>query len=91
MEYDGSRRCLPHNVSYPNYIYNERNNPLALAQNTRANPRGYPVGGPVGNLHSRAHVGHEESVLDNGPARRRIAVAVSYQAHQCCLKCNYMR
>ncbi|PZD00770.1 hypothetical protein A1F95_02729 [Pyrenophora tritici-repentis] len=76
MEYDSSRRCLPHNVSYPSYIYNERNTPLALAHNTRENPRGYPVGGPVGNLHSRAHMGHEESLLDNGPARRRIAIAV---------------
>ncbi|RMZ67412.1 transcriptional regulatory [Pyrenophora seminiperda CCB06] len=75
MEYDSSSRCLPHNVSYPNYIYNERNAPLALAHDTRANPRCYPVGGPVGSLHSRAPMGHEDSILDNGPARRRIAVA----------------
>ncbi|KAF1831615.1 hypothetical protein BDW02DRAFT_44554 [Decorospora gaudefroyi] len=75
MEYDGSRRCLPHNLSYSNYIYNERNDPLALSQNTRDNPRGYPVGGPVGGVHSRANMGREEPVMEPGPARRRIAVA----------------
>jgi hypothetical protein len=75
MEYDNPRRCLPHNLSYPNYIYNDRNAPLALAHNTRENPRGYPIGGPVGGMHSRASM--EEQMMGSGPARRRIAIAVS--------------
>ena len=77
MDYDTPRRCLPHNLSYPNYIYSERNAPLALSHNTRENPRGYPIGGPVGGMHGRASI--EEPMMETGQARRRIAVAVSQQ------------
>jgi hypothetical protein len=80
MQYDNSRRCLPHTLSYPNYVYNERNAPLALSHNTRENSRGYPIGGPVGGMHSRASI--EEPMMGSGPARRRIAVAVSQQMLQ---------
>jgi hypothetical protein len=89
MEYDTSRRCMPHNISYPNYIYNGRNVPMALSHNTRGNPRGYPVGpvgGPVGGMHNRANMGREEPVMDTGSARRRIAVAVSFLFPSTCLK-----
>ncbi|KNG46690.1 glycoside hydrolase family 10 [Stemphylium lycopersici] len=75
MEYEGPRRCLPHHLSYPNYIYDERNTPLSLAHNMRETPRNYPVGGPVGGMHTRANMGREDPVMETGPPRRRIAVA----------------
>lgn len=80
MEYGSPRRCLPHNLSYPNYMYSDRNAPLSLAHNTRENPRGYPMGGPVGGMHNRASM--EEPMMGNGPARRRIAVAVCQHVFQ---------
>lgn len=77
MEYEGQRPCLSHNVSYQNYIYDNRHAPLTLGHNTRENPRSYPVGGPVGGMHTRAMLGGEDHMVDSGPVRRRIAVAVS--------------
>ncbi|XP_014558342.1 hypothetical protein COCVIDRAFT_94754 [Bipolaris victoriae FI3] len=76
MEYEGQRPCLSHNVSYQNYIYDNRHAPLTLGHNTRENPRSYPVGGPVGGMHTRAMLGGEDHMVDSGPVRRRIAVAV---------------
>lgn len=76
MEYDIAHRFLPHSLSYAGY-YCERNAPLELSHTTRANPRGYPLGGPVVGMHSRANMGREDGPMETGPARRRIAVAVS--------------
>jgi hypothetical protein len=87
MEYDNSRRCLPHNLSYQNY-YDERNVPMALAHNTRGNPRGYPAGGPGSGMHSRGNMGREEPMMETGQARRRIAVAVSCLLPLTCLACT---
>jgi hypothetical protein len=77
MEYDGARRCLPQHFAYPNYYYNNRNSAPTLAHATRENPRGYPMGGPVGGMHHRPNVGREEPLMETGPARKRIPVAVS--------------
>lgn len=74
MEYD-FRRYPSHGLSYPNNYYNY--DPLSIQHNSRSDPRGYPIGGPVGGR-GRPGVGREESVMENGPARRRIAVAVSF-------------
>ncbi|EOA91348.1 uncharacterized protein SETTUDRAFT_87121 [Exserohilum turcica Et28A] len=75
MEYENPRTCLSQNIPYPNCGYGERNAPLTLAHNTRENPRSYPVGGPVGGMHNRGMMAREDSVMETGPARRRIAVA----------------
>ena len=73
MEYEGQRPCLSHNISYQTYIYDDRHAPLTLSHNTRENPRSYPVGG----MHTRAMLGGEDHMVEAGPVRRRIAVAVS--------------
>ncbi|EMD59614.1 hypothetical protein COCSADRAFT_100594 [Bipolaris sorokiniana ND90Pr] len=72
MEYEGQRPCLSHNISYQTYIYDDRHAPLTLSHNTRENPRSYPVGG----MHTRAMLGGEDHMVEAGPVRRRIAVAV---------------
>lgn len=77
MEYDHSRRCIPHSHSFPEYYYNERDEPRGLSQITRTNPREYH-NGHAAVIHDRSSVGRGESPLETGPARRRIAVAVSY-------------
>jgi hypothetical protein len=79
MEYDLARRYQPHNLSFPNYYsYNDRNAPLAISQHIRPDPRGYPIGGSVGSPRGRPGIGREEPTIETGPARRRIAVAVSF-------------
>lgn len=77
MEYEGQRPCLSHNISCQTYIYDDRHAPLTLSHNTRENTRSYPVGGPVGGMHTRAMLGGEDHMVESGPVRRRIAVAVS--------------
>jgi hypothetical protein len=72
MEYD-FRRYPSHDLSYPNnYNYDL----LSIQHNSRPDPRGYPIGGPVGGRR-RPGVGRDESVMENGLARCRVAVAVS--------------
>ncbi|USP79193.1 hypothetical protein yc1106_06467 [Curvularia clavata] len=75
MEYESPRSCLSHNISYPNYLYDERHAQSTLDHTRRENPRSYPIGGPVGGLHARTVVGRGDPVIETGPARRRISVA----------------
>ncbi|KAL6705953.1 hypothetical protein ACN47E_006232 [Coniothyrium glycines] len=46
-----------------------------MSHTTRANTNAYAIGGPVGNMSSGLGVGRDELVMENGPVRRRIAVA----------------
>ncbi|EUC46719.1 hypothetical protein COCMIDRAFT_92058 [Bipolaris oryzae ATCC 44560] len=75
VEYEGQRPCLSHNNPYQTYIYDDRHASSTLGHNTRENPRSYPVGGPVGGMHTRAMMGGEDHMVETGPVRRRIAVA----------------
>jgi hypothetical protein len=77
MDFEAARRYTSHSLSFPNYYYNDRNVPLALSHGTRADPRGYPIGGPVRGPQGRPGMGRDEPAVETGPARRRIAVAVS--------------
>lgn len=76
MQYDIGRRYA-HNLSFQDYYVNDRNVPLTYSQRVRDDPRGYPMGGPVGGPRGRPGVGRDEPTIENGPVRRRIAVAVS--------------
>ena len=78
MEYDSVRRFQHHNsFDIPNYHYGNRNSQISLSHDKRNSPRKYPV-----NNHARSRAGAEREdlhglTMENGPARRRIAVAVS--------------
>jgi hypothetical protein len=74
MDFDIARRYAPHSLSFPDYYY-DRNAPLAASHAARSDPRGYPLGGPLGNSR-RPGVGRDDPMIDVGSARRRIAVAV---------------
>jgi hypothetical protein len=79
MDYDIGRRYGPHNnlnLQYPDYYYDDCNNPLSLSLGTRADPRGYTMGGPVGGHRNRHVVDREEQTFDSPHSRKRIAVAV---------------
>jgi hypothetical protein len=75
MEYESPRSCLSHNIPYNNYTFDERHALLTLGH-TREIPRGYTVGGPVVGMQTRTMMGREDPVVETGPARRRIAIAV---------------
>jgi hypothetical protein len=78
MEYDSVRRFHHHNsFDVPNYHYENRDNHISLSYETGGSSRTYPIG-----RHARSRAGVEKDELqslniENGPARRRIAVAVS--------------
>ena len=79
MEYDSVRR-FQHHTSFdvPNYHYNSRDSRISLSHDKRNSPRTYPA-----SNRPRSRVGAERDELhgltvENGPARRRIAVAVSF-------------
>jgi hypothetical protein len=79
IEYDSVRRFQHHSsFDLPNYHYNNRDSHISVSNDTRNSPRAYPV-----TNHARSRVGVERDELhgltmENGPARRRIAVAVSF-------------
>jgi hypothetical protein len=79
MEYDSVRRFHHHNsFDVPNYHYENRDNHIPLSYETSSSSRTYPIG-----RHVRSRAGIEKDELqglnmENGPARRRIAVAVSF-------------
>src|SRR5690348_14553414 len=77
MDYEGTGQFLPNSVSFSNHLYHERNAPLVLAHTRRANSRTWPMGDLGGSLYSRVNMRGEDST-EAGPARRRIAVAVSF-------------
>jgi hypothetical protein len=77
MDYETNRHFPQHSLSYPNYYYNDRNVPLAVAYATRADPHGYAFGGPVRSPSDRNGMGRGDLPPESGPSRRRIAVAVS--------------
>jgi hypothetical protein len=67
-------------TQYPRHVDKERaaddrNIPVANSNGLRPNPRGYPIGGPVGGSRLRGSMSREEENMDSGQARRRIAVA----------------
>jgi hypothetical protein len=77
LNYDGPRR-FSHPTSaraFPEAYYNERHAPI---DHHRADPYAYPMGGPVSGLRVRSHMDRDEFQPEQGGARRRIAVAVSY-------------
>lgn len=79
MEYDVGRRYSPQNnlnLAYPDYYYDDYNNSVGLSLGTRADPRGYNIGGPVGGPRNRHAVDREEQTYDGPHSRKRIAVAV---------------
>jgi hypothetical protein len=81
MDYGVPRRYSPHiDLSFPSYYCPERSLPIELSHSVRTDPRGFHLGGPVGSTRGRAGVERDESIIDNGASRRRIAVAVSDQS-----------
>jgi hypothetical protein len=78
IEYDSVRRFQHHNpFDVPNYHYDNRDTHIPLSYETNGSSRTYPIG-----RHVRSRAGVEKDELqslnmENGPARRRIAVAVS--------------
>lgn len=78
MDYNLGRRYTPHNsLSFTDYYCDVRSQPFSLSNDGRADPRGYPFGGPVGGIHGRAGLERDETTFESGTSRRRIAVAVS--------------
>lgn len=77
MGYNYSRRYSPHSVPFLNYDHTDPNECLSLSHASRMNSRGYHMGGPVGGSRMRSNFVHDEPLIDHGPSRRRIAVAVS--------------
>ncbi|KAF2268349.1 hypothetical protein CC78DRAFT_21609 [Lojkania enalia] len=75
MDYESHRHYPSSSLAYSPYFFSERNIPLAIPHVSRADPRGYPVGSPVGGLRARAGAGSEHTTTENGQIRRRVALA----------------
>ena len=76
MEFTPNHQCPQDSPDNSHGYYdNDRNVPLTVPNGTRPNPRGYPVGNSAGGPRSRGSFAREDSNVESGPSRRRIAVA----------------